>query len=348
MYTVFLDGYSENRSIKQAIHRIRDIFFETRSCLYGPFSHALEHSIVSGVNHEDISLLFMDDLNREFGGALEESISIYTNNHHKKFFHQLISGQLDMDRLDYLKRDSFYCGVAEGIINEDRIIKTLNILDDRMVIEAKGIYSIEKFLIARRLMYWQVYLHKTVIAAEYLLMNILKRAKFLARNKSILHASPSFTTFIEDEYFHEDFLKNPAILKAYSELDDFDIISSIKVWVNHEDPILSDLSSRLINRRLFKIEISNEEFDKEYVDQIRKKAQSQFKLPEQHSDYYVFTDSTSNYAYDPFFTGLRILLKDGTTKELSQASDLLNLSILANPVVKHFLCYPKEIELVKK
>jgi HD superfamily phosphohydrolase len=255
----------------------------------------------------------------------------------------MIAGQLDMDRLDYLKRDSFFCGVAEGIINEDRIIKTLNVVDDNLVVEAKGIYSVEKFLIARRLMYWQVYLHKTVIAAEFLLMNILRRAKYLVRNGMDLFATPSLARFLTDEYFLEDFIEDPEILAAYASIDDFDIISAIKVWQENHDPVLSDLCARLINRRLFKIEMHTEEFNKEYIERLKKRAIEQMKIKEHELDYYVFHNTTSNYAYDPFFPGIHILFKNGRIKELTKASDLLNLSILANPVIKYFLCYPKEI-----
>jgi HD superfamily phosphohydrolase len=298
---------------------------------------------VSGINHEDISLAFMKKLNKTFDGAIEDAISIFKDNYNKKFYHQLISGQLDMDRMDYLKRDSFFCGVAEGIINEDRIIKTLNVINDHIVIEAKGIYSIEKFLIARRLMYWQVYLHKTVIASEVLLMNILKRAKYLVRNGEDLFATPSFKRFLKDEYFHEDFINNPDILQSYSEIDDFDVISSVKVWQNHKDKVLSGLSGRLINRNLFKIEMQQDEFSEDYTNKIRKTTEKHLKLSDVEAGYFVISDTTSNYAYDPFFTGIQILFKDGTIKELTEASDLLNLSILARPVIKYFVCYPKEI-----
>lgn len=362
MHTRFLHSLGALHLMQQAIHTLRqkglDISDEEETALHfgillhdvghGPFSHALEHSIVSGIHHEDISLAFMRELNRQFKGELDNAISIFSGSYPKQHFHQLIAGQLDMDRLDYLKRDSFFCGVAEGIINEDRIIKTLNVVGNRLVIEAKGIYSIEKFLIARRLMYWQVYLHKTVIVSEYLLMNILKRAKYLERNGEDLFGTPALKTFLREEYFKEDFLNNPALLEAFSRLDDFDIISAVKAWSSHTDRILSDLCLRLINRELFRIEMSPDGFDSSYIAEIRKSAVKTMDLEKHETDYYVFCDTTTNYAYDPLITSIDILYKDGTITELSRASDLLNLSLLAKPVQKHFLCYPKELEGVKK
>jgi HD superfamily phosphohydrolase len=253
-----------------------------------------------------------------------------------------------MDRLDYLKRDSFYCGVAEGIINEDRIIKTLNVNNNKLVIEAKGIYSIEKFLIARRLMYWQVYLHKTVIASEYLLMNILKRAKYLERNGAGLFATPALKLFLSEEYFKDDFLDNRELLESFASLDDFDIISAVKVWTGHKDKILSDLCKRLINRNLYRIEMHPENFPSSYTEMIAEKTREKLGLEDHETGYYAFSDSTTNYAYDPMITSIDILFKDGRIEELSKASDLLNLSVLAQPVLKHFICYPKEIAIVKK
>lgn len=362
MHTRFLHSLGALHLMQQAIQSLRqkDLKFndQEEESLYfgillhdvghGPFSHALEHSIVSGVHHEDISLAFMHELDKQMGGKLESAISIFKDTYRKKYFHQLIAGQLDMDRMDYLKRDSFYCGVAEGIINEDRIIKTLNVHENKLVIEAKGIYSVEKFLIARRLMYWQVYLHKTVIASEYLLMNILKRAKYLERNGADLFATPPLKMFLKEEYFRKDFLENRDLLDAFALLDDFDIISAVKVWAGHKDRILSDLCKRLINRTLYRIEMKQEPFADHYVDSIEKKTAELLKLDDHETGFYAFGDTTTNYAYDPVITGIDILFKDGTIKELSEASDLLNLSVLAQPVLKHFLCYPKEVGSVKK
>jgi HD superfamily phosphohydrolase len=362
MHTRFLHSLGALHLMQQAIislqHKGQEILPEEETALYfgillhdvghGPFSHALEHSIVSGVHHEDISLAFMQELDVCFKGELKTAISIFKDSYKKKYFHQLIAGQLDMDRLDYLKRDSFYCGVAEGIINEDRIIKTLNVHDNKLAIEAKGIYSVEKFLIARRLMYWQVYLHKTVIASEYLLMNILKRAKYLERNGADLFATAPLKRFLGEEYFKDDFLNNSELLNTFAGLDDFDIISAVKAWTNHKDNILADLCKRLVNRNLYKIEMKPGEFSQEYVDAITEKTRNLLNLEDHEAGYYAFRDTTSNYAYDPMITGIDILFKDGRIEELSKASDLLNLSVLAQPVLKHFLCYPKEVAVVKK
>jgi len=308
---------------------------------HGPFSHALEHSIVSGINHEDISLMYMNKLNQEFDGKLDLAIEIFKNNHSKKYLNQLVSGQLDMDRIDYLNRDSFFCGVAEGVINDERILKMLNVVDDELVVDIKGIYSIEKFIIARRLMYWQVYLHKTVISAEYLLMQILKRAKFLSRKGIELFASPSFQFFLQNEIFKTDFLNDPKVLEYYSELDDIDIISAIKVWTKHDDIVLSKLCRHLINRNLLRIELQSEAFDKEYIETIKKEFAQRSKLDQQEIDYFVFDDTTSNYAYDPSSSNIKILHKNGKLLDVSQACDQLNISVLSTPVTKHFLCYPR-------
>ncbi len=314
---------------------------------HGPFSHALEHSIVSGVNHEDISLLFMDRLNTEFDGALDRALQIFRNAYPRHFLHQLVSGQLDTDRLDYLKRDSFFCGVAEGIVNNDRIIKTMNILNDNIGIDAKGLYSVEKFILARRMMYWQVYLHKTVLAAEALLIRILRRAKFLSRSGEKLFATPSLAHFLEKETCRDTFRTDPAALFHFSRIDDFDVISSIKTWVDHSDFVLSTLSRWLINRELYRIEMQQQPFSQEYADELVSALIKQMPVSRDEADYFVFTDTTSNYTFDPLDSPVEVLLKNGDIISLPEASGLFNLTLLNEPDVRYVLGYPKKISLLK-
>lgn len=310
---------------------------------HGPYSHALEHSIVSGINHEEISKIFLSKLNSLFDHELEYAIKIFDNKLETRFLHKLVSSQLDMDRIDYLKRDSFFTGVAEGVINYERLLNMLNVVDDGLVIEAKGIYSVEKFITARRLMYWQVYLHKTVLAAEYMLMRLLKRAKELAMNGAKLFASPSLEFFLSNEVNQVDFLENPEVLDQFSNLDDYDIFSAMKVWKNHDDIILSTLSKGLVDRRLFKIELQNEAFNADYVNDIKLKTIHQYGIDEADYKYLIIQDETSNYAYKPGQDKINILFKDGTVKDIADAADELNISLLTKPVTKYFLCYPKNI-----
>lgn len=308
---------------------------------HGPFSHALEHSIVNNVNHEDISQLFMNRLNKEFNGELTLAIKIFQNKYHKKFLHQLVSSQLDMDRLDYLKRDSFFTGVSEGVISSDRIIKMLNVANDQLAVEAKGIYSIEKFIIARRLMYWQVYLHKTVLSAENLLVNILKRAKELAQKKVDLFCTPSLKTFLYKQYSKKDFKDNPELLDAFSLLDDYDIMASIKVWTLHKDAVLSMLCKQLVNRRLFKVEMQNQPFKEARIREIKNEIKKRCKLNDKEVNYFVFSGNVANDAYRGDKIGINILFKDGSTVDIAKASDQLNIDVLTKTVKKYFLCYPK-------
>ena len=308
---------------------------------HGPFSHVLERSIVERVNHEDISGLFMNRLNTIFNGKLSLSIKIFRNEYKNKFLHQLVSSQLDMDRLDYLKRDSFFTGVSEGVISSDRIIKMLNVVNDQLVVEAKGIYSVEKFLIARRLMYWLVYLHKTVIAAEFLLIKILKRAKKLAENGETLFATPALSVFLYNKITKTAFRDDNSILETFSELDDYDIFSAVKVWGKHDDNILSILCRQLVNRQLYKIVIQNKPFGKEIISKMRKRTQMLFKLNEEDLDYFVFTESIENSVYDPMSEEINILYKNGELIDIANASDQLSISVLSKIVKKYFLCYPK-------
>ncbi|WP_299667369.1 HD domain-containing protein [uncultured Polaribacter sp.] len=305
---------------------------------HGAFSHALEHSIVSGISHEEISLKFMKKLNKEFAGELSLAIEIFEGKNTRKFLCQLISSQLDIDRLDYLKRDSFYTGVTEGNISSDRLIAMMDVKDDELVIEQKGIYSVEKFLIARRLMYWQVYLHKTGLVAENILVNVLKRAKELAENGDTLHASSSLHYFLYNQISKENFTNET--LNMFSKLDDYDVLSAIKEWVNHEDKILSLLSKMIVDRKLLRIEIRQEIFKETYIKKKKDKVIKKLNITEEEANYFVFHQEISNQAYN-LKSPIYILSKKGKLKDIAKASDQLNLQALTIPVVKHFICYPK-------
>lgn len=306
---------------------------------HGPFSHTLEHDITKGISHEELSLLFMKRLSIDFDNQLDLAILIFRDKYQKKFLHQLVSSQLDMDRMDYLNRDSFYTGVSEGVIGSDRIIEMLNVHDDRLVVEQKGIYSIEKFLVARRIMYWQVYMHKTVVSSEVLLTFILKRAKELMKKGTQLFASPSFLLFLENDFTLSDFESNDYLLDAFADLDDYDILGAIKVWQKHDDKVLSQLSQRLINRRLFKIEIAKTPFTEDRLNMEREMAKSKNLVPLEDINYFVYTDKLTNNAYNEKKEVIKLLLKDGSTVDVSKASDNLNISALSTPVEKYFLCY---------
>lgn len=306
---------------------------------HGPFSHALEHTLVDGVHHEELSLMFMEALNKEFKNKLTTAIKIFTNNYPKKFLHQLVSSQLDMDRLDYLKRDSFFTGVSEGVVSSDRILKMLNIVNDELVIEEKGIYSIEKFIVARRLMYWQVYLHKTVVAAENLLVNILKRAKELARNGVELFGTPSFHFFLYTKHTLKDFKQNSEVLQQFALLDDNDIVSAIKVWCNHPDRVLSILCNAFINRKLYKIELSAQPIQAKRTKELEHHIAKKLKIDKKDVGYFVVKTSIANNAYNPKHDHINIVYKDGKTKDITKASDNLNIEALARPVTKYALAY---------
>jgi HD superfamily phosphohydrolase len=308
---------------------------------HGPFSHALEHSIVNNINHEDLSELFMNRLNAQFKGELTVAIKIFQDKYSKKFLHQLVSSQLDMDRLDYLNRDSFYTGVSEGVISSDRIIKMLNVVNDQLAIEAKGIYSIEKFIIARRLMYWQVYLHKTVMSAESLLVNILKRAKDLAEKQVELFCTPAFKTFLYNQYNEVDFNKKPELLDVFAQLDDNDLMTSFKVWATHEDTVLSMLCTQLVNRKLFRVELQNQAFKEEKIKAIKQDIKKKYKLNDKEVNYLVFTGDVTNDAYRSDKIRINILFKDGTVTDIADASDHLSVAALGKTVKKYYLCYPK-------
>jgi HD superfamily phosphohydrolase len=303
---------------------------------HGPFSHSLEHSLIKNTTHEEISLLLMEQLNKEFRGELSMAIEIFRNRYPKKFLHQLVSSQLDMDRLDYLKRDSFFTGVTEGVIGSDRIIKMLNVLNDQLVVEEKGIYSIEKFLIARRLMYWQVYLHRTVVASEQMLVLLLKRAQTLTSGGEKLFATPALAYFLQEQ--------KQVSLEQFSLLDDDDILASAKVWCNNSDRVLSMLANGVINRKLFSVELDTQSFTADRVAEIRGRVREHLNMSPREAEYLVVSDSISNYAYSDMDDRITIMDKHGNTRDIAEASDILNISVLSKTVRKYFLCYPRFIK----
>jgi len=306
---------------------------------HGPFSHAMEHSIVEDVHHEEISMLFMNRLNEVFEGKLELAIQVFKGEYHRKFMLQLISSQLDMDRLDYLKRDSFYSGVAEGNINSERLIQMMNVENDLLVIEEKGIYSVEKFLGARRLMYWQAYLHKTSVVAELTLTKILKRAKELAQKGQIPECSKPLQFFMTHKVTLDGF--NNDILDKFAQLDDFDIMSAIKTWQFHEDFVLASLSKMIINRDLLKIRMVSEKVDNSEVEVLKKKWLALHPMSEKEAEYFVFKGKIKNQAYNKAGEPIRILKKDRTVEDVVEASDQMNLKALSKPVTKYYICFPK-------
>ena len=308
---------------------------------HGPFSHALEHSLVHGVSHEEISGFFIQRLSKVFDGELDMTLAIFKNKHPKKFLHQLVSSQLDMDRMDYLNRDSFYTGVSEGIIGSDRIIEMMNVKDGNLVLEEKAVYSIEKFLVARRLMYWQVYLHKTVVSAEFMLIHTLKRAKTLIQEGKELFGSPALLFFMKNDISCMDFESRPEILDSFAQLDDYDILGAVKVWQHSDDKVLSELSKRIVNRDLFKIEISKSPFTQERIDQIKKQITEKLGLHADEVEYFVHTDILTNNAYNEAKENINLMMKSGEIIDVSKASDNLNISALSKPVEKYFLSYPK-------
>jgi len=309
---------------------------------HGPFSHALENVLIENIKHETISEIFIERINKKFDGELSLAIEIFKNQYKKNFLHQLISSQLDMDRLDYLKRDSFFTGVSEGVIGSDRIINMLNVIDDKLVVEEKGIYSIEKFLIARRLMYWQVYLHKTVLAAEQMLIHIIKRAKELINNNYSLQMPPALLNFFKNKYSENDFRNEPEVLKQFAKLDDNDLLSYIKLWADCNDEVLSQLCSRFVNRQLLKIEMQNSKFDENKIEKYLNNASKKLNISKDEAKYFVFTDFATNNAYNATDDHINILFKSGEIKDITDASDMLNLQTLSKNVVKYFFCYPEE------
>lgn len=307
---------------------------------HGPFSHALEYDIVNNVSHEKISGYFIQELANEFGEDLERALLIFKNTYSKPFLHQLVSSQLDMDRLDYLNRDSFYSGVSEGIIGSNRLIDMLTVHDGNLVMEEKGIYSIEKFIVSRRLMYWQVYLHKTVVAAEFMLIHALRRAKELIMRGDELFGSPALLFFLKNHITELEFETNSDVLKTFALLDDYDILGALKIWQHCHDRVLSMLSSGIVNRNLFKIEISRDPYSEDRVSLEKEIVKSNFKLSDDEVQYFVYTDVLSNKAYNENKQNINLMMKSGEIIDLSKASDNLNISALAQPVEKFFICYP--------
>lgn len=310
---------------------------------HGPFSHTLEHTLIETVTHEELTDVFMDALNKEFHGKLSLAIQIYKNTYPKHFLHQLISGQLDVDRLDYLSRDSFFTGVSEGIIGTERIIKMLNVVNNELVADIKALYSLEKFIISRRLMYWQVYLHKTVHVIETMVVTLLKRAKELVKEKQDLFLSPALRVFFERDIQWADFKNDSNILSAYSELDDRDIWYCIKMWRSHPDFILSELCKRTYYRNLFKIEVSEQDFDENYIRKKKSECILQLHLSQTEVDYFVVHGKMENRAYNKALPPIRILDKNGALHSLESLSDHLNHRTLSENVSKYFLCYPKDL-----
>lgn len=314
---------------------------------HGPFSHALENSIISGISHEEMSLLLMSKMNETFHGKLTLAIDIFMGKYKRKFLHELIAGQVDMDRLDYLRRDSFFTGVIEGSVGSDRIIRMLNVIDDRLVIDEKGLYSLEKLIIARRLMYWQVYMHKTVLSSESLLVNILQRAKELATSGSDLYATPALRFFLYNKIGSSDLSGKgtftPGQIAAnFTRLDDNDILVSAKYWIDHSDVVLSNLSKRLMQRDLLAIELQNEPFPEKRIGELKKATGNLLNINQEMTKYFVFAGNISNLAYAPDAPDVKILAKSGLISDISSVSDMFDHRFLSERIIKYFLCYPKE------
>lgn len=306
---------------------------------HGPFSHVLENTIVNGVSHEEISLMLMERINKDLKGQLNLAIQIFKDEYPKKFLHQLVSGQLDMDRLDYLRRDCFYTGVSEGNIGSARIIKMLDVKDDHLVVESKGIYSIENFLTSRRLMYWQVYLHKTSVACEKILISTLLRAKELASQEVELFASPALRFFLYHSIDKAEFQTNPECLNQFIQLDDNDIWTALKTWSNHPDIVLSTLSRGLIDRKLFKVLVSNSPITSLEKERILKKVAEELNISKQEAKYFLSVSTIENNMYRKEDDSIEIIYNDGTTKDIAEASDMLNISLLSRKVKKYYVCF---------
>lgn len=312
---------------------------------HGPFSHTLEKSILKKTRHEEISLLIMKYFNAAFDGRLDLALKIYTGQYHRQFFHQLVSSQLDIDRLDYLNRDSFFTGVSEGTIGADRIIKMMDVHEDQIVIEEKGIYSVENFLGARRLMYWQVYLHKTSISAEKMLSKIITRAKELVQENKDIFFTPALGIFLKNEISSQDLASNPTYLDAFCKLDDFDIWACIKMWVDDTDTILSTLSRLFLNRKLFKVKMSNKKFDEKTIHRLQDAIRKKYNLSDGESNYFMDTGFLTNAAYISKGQKINILTKDGNLIDVAKASDLPNIKAMSKIVKKYYLCWPKNVNL---
>ena len=312
---------------------------------HGPFSHTLEFSLFKDINHEKITLWALNQLNQEFGGRLNMAIQVFQGRYPRKFLGQLVSSQLDMDRLDYLQRDCFFTGVNEGKIGAERIIEMLDLVDDELVVEEKAIYSIENFLSARRLMYWQVYLHKTAISAERMLIEIIKRAKDLRQEGKNVTATPALSIFLERNIDENDFEEDPDLLQVFMQMDDTDIWGSIKFWVNHEDLVLSTLCSMLLNRNLLQVTLSSEKIEKELYEELLGKVSSSLKITQEEAKHFVKRGKVTNSAYLPSDQSIKVKLKNGTITDVALATDLPNIKAMSKIVEKQYICWPKNIPL---
>lgn len=308
---------------------------------HGPFSHVLENTLISGISHEDISLRMMEQINSDLSGQLTLALNIFRNEYHKKFLHQLISSQLDMDRLDYLRRDSFFTGVQEGVVGCARIIKMLNVVEDNLVIDEKGIYPIENYLTSRRSMYWQVYLHKTVVACEKILINILRRAKYLVNNGENLFAPPALQYFLYNDIDNQKFTEDEDVLKFYAKLDDNDIWSTVKVWMDSKDKILSMLSYNLINRKTFKVEVHDEDVDENYIHDLRLKLSEKYQISYDETQYLYGLDTIKTNMYDIENDNIKVYMKDNSIRDICEVSELLNVALLIRQKPKYYIIYQR-------
>ena len=309
---------------------------------HSPFSHALERTLIKNISHEDITLLYLHRFNEIFDGKLSLAIKIFTDNYHKKFLNQLVSSQLDIDRLDYLKRDSFFTGVAEGNIGVDRIINMLNVENDMLVIEEKGIYSIEKFLLARRLMYWQVYLHKTVLSSEFMLIKLIQRAVYLVKNQQEIYLSPELDYFLKNEFTLEKLKNDNGFLEKFSKMDDYEIFTCLKYWISSNDYVLSNLSKKILNRDLLKIKIQKNSFDITKIKDCKKLMINNEKITLNEVDFFIFSEKVSNSLYTTNDDNIKILFKDGSIKDFSNSSEQFDNKVFSKTINKYFFCFPKE------
>lgn len=348
LMSITLDNLrSKGHEISQEEYVASQIAILLHDVGHGPFSHALEYSLLKGIRHEHLSLLLMRYFNKLFNGELELAINIFTDQYERRFFHQLVSSQLDIDRLDYLQRDSMFTGVSEGTIGADRIIKMLDIVDDNIVVEEKGIYSIENFLSARRLMYWQVYLHKATVSAEKMLIMLIKRAKYLYSQGEAVFATPALQVFLERDIYLPDITDNPEILKAFASLDDYDIWAAIKVWTHHPDRILASLCAMVLERRLFRVILSNHKFNTDAIEELKQRISVTYHIDHSDVKYFLACGSMSNAAYVTGGQHINVLSKKGKVIDVAQASDLPNIKAMSKIVKKYYICWPKHISMEK-
>ena len=349
LMSITLDNLrSKGHEISEAEYQACQVAILLHDIGHGPFSHALEFSLLKGIRHEHLSLQLMEYFNKLFNGEIGLAIQIFTNQYERRFFRQLVSSQLDIDRLDYLQRDSLFTGVSEGTIGADRIIKMLDVKDDQIVVEEKGIYSVENFLSARRLMYWQVYLHKATVSAEKMLIMLIQRAKYLVSQGEELFATPALRVFLINDVSLEKIQENLDFLKAFASLDDYDIWAAIKIWHHHPDRILSSLSSMLLERRLFRVVLSNDKFEKAYIDELKQQIGETYHIRPQEVKYFLACGSMSNAAYIAGGQNINIMTKKGQVMDVARASDLPNIKAMSKIVKKYYICWPKQIKMAKE